>query len=138
MNRNKIGTIMLITLVLTSVIVTAGILSFLVKIETGVTVEPSLLFDGIETNNLVINENFNCIAGNTTIYPHTIKAFRDMNISFIIEDCEEVNVTILFLDNPITEMILTNEIEYTIYTKYTVNPLATSGIYYTNISLEII
>ena len=132
--KKKYG-LALIFLVALAFTVGASILNYYVQINASVTVESMFLFDGSPAEQLVVSENFSCLAGNVTEFNHTLEANRNMVVSFVWDNTTEIDTQVFFNSYPVPTLSLVAGIEYTITTRYTVDPMASSGVYTCNLTL---
>lgn len=119
-------TALIIVMVALGGIVTAGLINYYASITSQITVEGVILIDGQEFPS--ISDELNMTVGSNETVNHTIQNLHDeltYNLSFDVTNVTEgLEVTILYLDNPITYVEVGSNTTITFAVRYHILPEA--------------
>jgi len=127
-----------------SVFATSAVLTYFVKNEThiyshGLKIE----WDNQLAEDLNIDNTIHLNASEIKTFPHTIKyngtseGISNVTVNFTWSDVPEgITAEIIYLGNPITQLVLEKGILYNIDTRYTADLLLKSGEYYANLKIS--
>ena len=135
-NRYKVSVVTGIVLMLATMSL-AGILVYYGQIRGTTTVNNLLYLDGQVLEDYTLDEVINGYAGESNFTSHSLNANKNVNVTFHVEDCEEVNVSVRVGGYVIEELQMLAGLDYYFDVYYEINDLAAAGVYYSNVTIDI-
>ena len=129
-----IASIAIVTVMMSIVI--GGALLYYANLSANVSVDNILDINGEPAENYDIDLNLNGYPNDTISETVVLKSYRNMTVYFDIQNDNEIETTIYYNSNPITNINLVENINTTINIQYHILNNATSGSYWSNISIN--
>jgi len=124
------------TLIMITAFAIAGTLLFYANIQTNMNVGNILTIDGQPAENTIITNDINGYANTTYNNTYEMTVNKNATIYFNIDQSPEITTTILNEDTPISQIDMLVGTTYYIEIQYYIHNDATSGNYYSNITIN--
>jgi len=131
-NRKYIAVLLISILAFTA---GAAILEYYAGINANINVGNILNIDGYPAENLIITKGINIYPSQTNTTNYTFMSNIDTNISFAVES-PYIDVEILYNNTAITYLDMTKNVSYALEIVYTCPFNVTSGVYWSNITIN--
>ena len=114
----------------------AGVMTYFARVDSTITVEPTIFFDGIVAEDLVLTVDFETSGNTTTVFDHNITSYTDLRVYFNWDNDSAIYCDVLYDGSIVEYLDLSANCLYNISTRYVTDRYLLSGTYFCNMTVD--